>query len=374
MVSSISKTNNQPNQAPKKEEIDYNDKSKWTYPLNDKQISIIQDGFIDSEIYNLLPDEKKINYIPKPLPINMASLIKLLSDFGILATLLAPIFDVLKSLPKPNPFEKILVIFKTIDKLLDIISAIETLEDVPVIGTLASPVVRALRYIVEFFMSLFYAVIMLIDGTLMVLFKLRNDIPKIEERIKAMTTDGETPDELQSWIDKFKEGVLDPFMSTKEWNQLMKELNSLVQPINDIYSLSVNMTEKFSMIVDSLQHINQNGKNFMGDKICKIVLGKTWHEMELEAQERVEKEFNRGPLPKLFDIIEKLDKLMEQKYIDKDDYEMLKNHKKALKKQQAEKDLTSKILDEYTNVGNFGNDFSKAWEYNYDKPKSTISK
>lgn len=368
MVSSISKTNNQPNQAPKKEEIDYNDKSTWTYPLNDKQISIIQDGFIDSEIYNLLPDEEKINYIPKPLPINMASLIKLLSDFGILASLLAPIFDVLKSLPRPNPFEKILVIFKTIDKLLDIISAIETLEDVPVIGTLASPVVRALRYIVEFFMSLFYAVIMLIDGTLMVCFKLRNDIPKIEERIKAMTTDGETPDELQSWIDKFKEGVLDPFMSTKEWNQLMKELNSLVQPINDIYSLAVNMTKKFSMIVDSFKHIDWNGKDFYGNEFCKFVLGKTWHEMELEAQERVEKEFNRGPLPKLFDILDKLDKLMEQKYIDKEDYEMLKNHKKALKKQQAEEEYIGKSWDDFTS------DIKTAWEYNYDKPKSTISK
>lgn len=371
MVSSISKTNNQPNQAPKKEDkINYNDKSTWdTYPLNDKQISIIQDGFIDSEIYNILPDDEKKKYIPKPVPSHMGSIIKMLSDFGILATMLAPVFDVLKSLPQPNPFEKILVIFKTIDKLLDIISAIETLEDVPVIGTLASPVVRALRYIVEFFMSLFYAVIMLIDGTLMILFKLRNDIPKIEERINAMTLHGETPTGFWDAIDKFFEGTLDDgFYTTKEWNQLKKELNSLVQPINDIYSLSVNMTKKFSMIVDSLQQIDQNGKNFMGDQFCKIILGKTWHEMELEAQERVEKEFNRGPLPKLFDIIEKMDNLMKQQYIDKEDYERLKQHKKALKKQQAEKEYIGKSWDDFTS------DIKTAWEYNYDKPKSTISK
>lgn len=369
MVSSISKTNNQPNQAPKKEEIDYNDKSTWTYPLNDKQIAIIKEGFIDSEIYNILPDEEKKKYIPKPIPSHMGSIIKMLSDFGILATMLAPVFDVLKRLPQPNPFEKILVIFKTIDKLLDIISAIETLEDVPVIGTLASPVVRALRYIVEFFMSLFYAVIMLIDGTAMIIFKLREDIPKIEERINAMTLHGETPTGFWDAIDKFFEGTLDDgFYTTKEWNQLKKEFNSLVKPINDIYSLSVNMTEKFSMIVDSLQHINQNGKNFMGDKICKIVLGKTWHEMELEAQERVEKEFNKGPLPKLFDIIEKMDNLMKQQYIDKEDYERLKQHKKALKKQQAEKEYIGKSWDDFTS------DIKTAWEYNYDKPKSTISK
>lgn len=368
MVSSISKTNNQPNQAPKKEEIDYNDKKSWTCPLNDKQISIIQDDFIEMEEYKALPDEKKKDYIPKPIT-SMTSIIKLLSDFGILATLLAPIFDVLKSLPKPNPFEKILVIFKTIDKLLDIISAIETLEDVPVIGPLASPVVRALRYIVEFFMSLFYAVIMLIDGTLMVWFKLQKDLPKIEERIKIMFGQGESPEGLKKMIDRlseeFKDDALNVFMSTKEMNQLMKELNSLVQPINDIYTLAVNMTEKFSMIVDSFKHIDWNGEDFYGDQFCKFVLGKTWHEMELEAQERVEKEFNKGPLPKLFDILEKLDKLSEQQYINKEDYALLQQHKKALKKQQAEKEYIKSWDD-------IKSDFSNAWDY--DKPKSTISK
>lgn len=368
MVSSISKTNNQPNQAPKKEEIDYNNKKSWTYPLNDRQISIIQDGFINDEKYKSLDDEEKETYIPKPISTNMASLIKLLSDFGILATLLAPIFDVLKSLPKPNPFEKILVIFKTIDKLLDIISAIETLEDVPVIGTLASPVVRALRYIVEFFMSLFYAVIMLIDGTLMVWFKLQKDLPKITERIQVMFDNGETPEGFANMTKKFFEDSGDVFWSTKEMIQFRKELNSLVQPINDIYSLAVNMTKKFSMIVDSFKHIDWNGEDFYGDEFCKFVLGKTWHEMELEAQERVEKEFNRGPLPKLFDILDKLDKLMEQQYIKKEDYEMLKNHKKALKKQQAEEEYIGKSW------GDFTSDIKTAWEYNYDKPKSTISK
>ena len=180
MVSSISKTDNQPKQAPKKEEINYDDKRTWTYPLNDKQISIIQDGFIEMDYYKTLPDDKKKMYIPKPItaPNSLANIIKLLSDFGILATLSAPVFDVMKNFPQPNPFDKIVVIFKTIDKLMEIVTAIETLEDIPIIGTLASPVVRALRLIIEFFMAIFYAVIMLLDGTMMIIFKLEKDFPK----------------------------------------------------------------------------------------------------------------------------------------------------------------------------------------------------
>ena len=372
MVSSISKTDNQPKQAQKKEEIDYNDKNSWTYPLNDKQISIIQDGFIEMYYYKMLPDERKKDYIPKPIT-SISSIIKLLSDFGILATLLAPIFDVLKSLPKPNPFEKILVIFKMIDKLLDIISAIETLEDVPIIGQLAAPVVRALRLIIEFFMAIFYAVIMLIDGSLMIWFKLQKDLPKIKERLKIMFGQGESPEGFQNMIKRLKEefddDALNVFMNTKEMKKIINELNSLVKPINEIYSLAVNMTEKFSMICDSLSYIDWNSDNFLGDTFCKFVFGKTWHQMELEAQERVEKEFNKGPLPKLFDIIEKMDKLAEQQYILIEDYERLQNHKKALKKQQAEKAEKEEYLKSWDSVKN---DFSKAW--NYNTPKSTISK
>ena len=299
MVSSISKTDNQPKQAPKKEEINYDDKRTWTYPLNDKQISIIQDGFIEMDYYKTLPDDKKKMYIPKPItaPNSLANIIKLLSDFGILATLSAPVFDVMKNFPQPNPFDKIVVIFKTIDKLMEIVTAIETLEDIPIIGTLASPVVRALRLIIEFFMAIFYAVIMLLDGTMMIIFKLEKDLPKIKERWAIMWENGETPDRLSKEIkqleDEARDGNWDVFTSTKEWKQFLNELNSLVKPINEIYNLVINMTEKFSIIVDMFKYLDWRGEKFTLDNVSKFVLGKSWREMEEEAQERVEKEFNK---------------------------------------------------------------------------------
>ena len=71
-------------------------------------------------------------------------------------------------------------------------------------------------------------------------------------------------------------------------------------------------------------------------KFVKFVCGKSWSEMKRDAQVRAEKMFKGGPMMILSKINDALDGIGKSKYILKEDYIKLLEHKKAVKKQIAE--------------------------------------
>ena len=360
---SVSSTTNIPSKVVEKKKINYENEASWTVPYDEKQLEIIRDRMITGKTYENLKDKDKERYIKKPNEVSFAEIVQLLSDMGVLAVMLGPIFDLLKTVPQPNPIDKIVTAFKTIDKLMDLMTKIETLEDVPIIGPLAAPVLRSLRVFFEVCLALINFIIMIFDGTIFVWFKLKKQIPIIQQKIKEMKESNKDPDTLKKKIEQLEKEVEDGdyvFTSTKEYKQLVAELNKIAKPIFDIFDMTGKIIENFTLFVEMFDDIDWESENFVLEKFVKFVCGKSWSEMKKDAQVRAEKMFKGGPMTILAKITDAVDGFRESKYILKEDYIKLLEHKKAVKKQIAEEKARKEEEEKSKKTSEYGI-LAKAW-------------
>lgn len=209
-------------------------------PITRSELDAIKSRIIDLKQYDELSPEEKKEYVPYNPGLSDAALEKLIGAVNanmMLPIMMQPVMEILSRLPDPNPVQMLANLMKPINEIVKTLDAIKSIQDVPVVGQLAKPVVDLVNSLLEIFggiVALFLLVGRgvpvfadnLVDSWNIVKSWYKSDPPKTESILTAYANvDWETLMVENPFVAELVK-VLRP--------QIIQPLDTIVQTINTV--------------------------------------------------------------------------------------------------------------------------------------------
>ena len=300
--------------------------------VSSKEMEAIIGRIISPEQYRDLDPEAKdlyIPYNPGPLDAGMEQLIKLINSNMMIPIIMQPVYELLGKLPDPNPAQILENLLKPINSIFSTLDEIKNLQDVPVIGQLAKPIVDLINQILEVF-----------GGMIALFFLISRGAPIFMDNIEKS---GKILKDYMKRKDEKTESAMTAYKNI-DWEELAKKSPLVKEFIKTIRPQILDPLETIEETVDTiilLVTVIENMKFTYDDqiknweKIFKFCGIKTEY-LKIPTEEETMKKLGNSPLKIVKDWNETLEKTLSPRYILKTDNERLRQIRQQQEQEEQE--------------------------------------
>lgn len=306
--------------------------------MTKKELDALKSRIISPEQYRDLDPEEKEKYIPYNPGVGDAALeqlIRIINSQMMIPILMQPVFEILSRLPNPNPVQTLANIARPINEIVKTLDAIKSIEDVPVVGQLAKPVVDLVNSLLEVFggiISLFFLI-----GKGVPLFA-DNVVDSYEILEKYMKTQNENSESIMTAYAEvdWKE------LATN--NPIMDEFIKVIRP--QIIEPLDTITKTIDTLGTAVTALKASGATFkmQVDTWSKLLefLGVNTDALHIPTDAEVASKLS-SPLNVVKSWNESLENLLSTRYITKEDNaKLLKLREEQEAKEKAEEEAKKK--------------------------------
>lgn len=313
--------------------------------LSKNELDAIVSRIISPDQYRDLDKEDKELYMPyNPSAGNAAleQLMRVISSNMMLPILMQPVYEILSRLPDPNPIEKLANLMRPLEQMLKTLDAIKSLEDVPVVGQLAKPVVDLINSLLEVF-----------GGFISLFFLIGRGVPLFWDNAKR------SKDILKKYMDENEENTesIMTAYSEVDWKDLAANNPVMYQFIKTIRPQIIEPLDTITKTVDTLittiEAIEESGATYDDqlknwERIFKF-LGIKTDSLKIPTDEEVASKLS-NPLNVVKSWNETLENICGSRYILKSDNEkLMKIRLEQEAKKKAEEEAKKKNEQEKKN-------------------------
>lgn len=302
--------------------------------MSKKELDALKSRIITADQYRDLDPEEKEKYIPYNPGVGDAALeqlIRIINSQMMIPILMQPVFEIMSRLPNPNPAQTLANIAQPINEIVKTLDTIKSLEDVPVVGELAKPVVDLVNSLLEVvggFISLFFLI-----GKGLPLFydNAVDSYHMIEKYMKTQKENSESIMTAYAEVDWKELAANNPIMD--EFIKIIRP--QIIQPLDTI-------TKTINTIGVAIAALEASGATFKGQmntwsKLFKF-LGVKTDALHIPTDSEVESKLS-NPLNVVKTWNESLENFLSTRYILKEDNAtLLKLREKQEAKKKAEED------------------------------------
>ena len=302
--------------------------------MSKKELDALKSRIITADQYRDLDPEEKEKYIPYNPGVGDAALeqlIRIINSQMMIPILMQPVFEIMSRLPNPNPAQTLANIAQPINEIVKTLDTIKSLEDVPVVGELAKPVVDLVNSLLEVvggFISLFFLI-----GKGLPLFydNAVDSYHMIEKYMKTQKENSESIMTAYAEVDWKELAANNPIMD--EFIKIIRP--QIIQPLDTI-------TKTINTIGVAIAALEASGATFKGQmntwsKLFKF-LGVKTDALHIPTDSEVESKLS-NPLNVVKTWNESLENFLSTRYITKEDNAtLLKLREKQEAKKKAEED------------------------------------
>ena len=299
-----------------------------------KKLDALKSRIITADQYRDLDPEEKEKYIPYNPGVGDAALeqlIRIINSQMMIPILMQPVFEIMSRLPNPNPAQTLANIAQPINEIVKTLDTIKSLEDVPVVGELAKPVVDLVNSLLEVvggFISLFFLI-----GKGLPLFydNAVDSYHMVEKYMKTQKENSESIMTAYAEVDWKELAANNPIMD--EFIKIIRP--QIIQPLDTI-------TKTINTIGVAIAALEASGATFKGQmntwsKLFKF-LGVKTDALHIPTDSEVESKLS-NPLNVVKTWNESLENFLSTRYITKEDNAtLLKLREKQEAKKKAEED------------------------------------
>lgn len=302
--------------------------------MSKKELDALKSRIITADQYRDLDPEEKEKYIPYNPGVGDAALeqlIRIINSQMMIPILMQPVFEIMSRLPNPNPAQTLANIAQPINEIVKTLDTIKSLEDVPVVGELAKPVVDLVNSLLEVvggFISLFFLI-----GKGLPLFydNAVDSYHMVEKYMKTQKENSESIMTAYAEVDWKELAANNPIMD--EFIKIIRP--QIIQPLDTI-------TKTINTIGVAIAALEASGATFKGQmntwsKLFKF-LGVKTDALHIPTDSEVESKLS-NPLNVVKTWNESLENFLSTRYITKEDNAtLLKLREKQEAKKKAEED------------------------------------
>lgn len=297
-----------------------------------KEMEAIINRIITPEQYrDLDPDDKElyIPYNPGPLDAGMEQLIKIINSNMMLPIIMQPVYELISKLPDPNPAQILANLLKPIDAIISTLTEIEKLQDVPVVGQLAKPVVDLINELLEVF-----------GGMISLFFLISRGVPIFMDNIEKS---GKMLKDYMKRKDEKTESVMTAYKNI-DWEELAKKSPLVKEFIKTIRPQILEPLESITdtaaaiiAIVSIIENMNfsYDGQVKKWEKILKFCGIKTEY-LKIPTEEETNRKLGNSPLKVVKDWNEMLENTLSPRYILKTDNARLRQIRQQQEQEEQE--------------------------------------
>lgn len=306
--------------------------------MTNKELEALKSRIITAEQYRDLDPEEKEKYIPYNPGIGDAALeqlIRIINSQMIIPILMQPVFEIMSRLPNPNPAQTLANIAQPINEIVKTLDAIKSLEEVPVIGQLAKPLVDLINSLLE-----------VIGGFVSLFFLIGKGIPLFTDNLVK------SYDIIKQYMKtnpKISESILTAYAEV-DWeelvanNPIMDEFVKIIRP--QIIEPLDTITKTIDTIGVAVTALEASGTTYEGQlntwsKLLKF-LGVKTDALHIPTDDEVKQKLT-NPLGVMKSWNESLENLCSTRYITKEDNQkLLKLREEQEAKEKAEEEAKKK--------------------------------
>ena len=302
--------------------------------MSKKELDALKSRIITADQYRDLDPEEKEKYIPYNPGVGDAALeqlIRIINSQMMIPILMQPVFEIMSRLPNPNPAQTLANIAQPINEIVKTLDTIKSIEDVPVVGELAKPVVDLVNSLLEVvggFISLFFLI-----GKGLPLFydNAVDSYHMVEKYMKTQKENSESIMTAYAEVDWKELAANNPIMD--EFIKIIRP--QIIQPLDTI-------TKTINTIGVAIAALEASGATFKGQmntwsKLFKF-LGVKTDALHIPTDSEVESKLS-NPLNVVKTWNESLENFLSTRYITKEDNAtLLKLREKQEAKKKAEED------------------------------------
>lgn len=286
--------------------------------ITKKELDEIKSRIIQQIDYRFLPPSEKNRYIPYNPGTGdeaLEKLIGLINSNMMLPILMQPVMEILSKIPDPNPVQMLANLMKPINEVVKTLDSIKSLQDVPVIGELAKPVVDLVNSLLEIFGGIIGLLFLIGRGTPVFFDNLGHSV----DIVKKWYNDN--PDSSESIMSAYAAVDWDELLLENPFaEELVKVLRpKIIQPLDTIAQTISTVIAAWNVIEASGATYEAQIKNW--EKVLKF-LGVNTKALKIPTEE----ESARKYAPVMDVVTEwnaKLENMLSPKYILKEDNERL---------------------------------------------------
>ena len=302
--------------------------------ISKKELDALKSRIITADQYRDLDPEEKEKYIPYNPGVGDAALeqlIRIINSQMMIPILMQPVFEIMSRLPNPNPAQTLANIAQPINEIVKTLDTIKSLEDVPVVGELAKPVVDLINSLLEVvggFISLFF---LIGKGVPLFIDNAVDSYHMIENYMKTQEENSESIMTAYAEVDWKELAANNPIMD--EFIKIIRP--QIIQPLDTI-------TKTIDTIGVAITALEASGATFKGQmntwsKLFKF-LGVKTDALHIPTDSEVEAKLS-NPLGVVKSWNESLENLLSTRYITKEDNAtLLKLREEQEAKKKAEED------------------------------------
>lgn len=302
--------------------------------MSKKELDALKSRIITADQYRDLDPEEKEKYIPYNPGVGDAALeqlIRIINSQMMIPILMQPVFEIMSRLPNPNPAQTLANIAQPINEIVKTLDTIKSLEDVPVVGELAKPVVDLINSLLEVvggFISLFF---LIGKGVPLFIDNAVDSYHMIEKYMKTQEENSESIMTAYAEVDWKELAANNPIMD--EFIKIIRP--QIIQPLDTI-------TKTINTIGVAITALEASGATFKGQmntwsKLFKF-LGVKTDALHIPTDSEVEAKLT-NPLGVVKSWNESLENLLSTRYITKEDNAtLLKLREEQEAKKKAEED------------------------------------
>lgn len=302
--------------------------------ISKKELDALKSRIITADQYRDLDPEEKEKYIPYNPGVGDAALeqlIRIINSQMMIPILMQPVFEIMSRLPNPNPAQTLANIAQPINEIVKTLDTIKSLEDVPVVGELAKPVVDLINSLLEVvggFISLFF---LIGKGVPLFADNAVDSYHMIEKYMKTQEENSESIMTAYAEVDWKELAANNPIMD--EFIKIIRP--QIIQPLDTI-------TKTINTIGVAITALEASGATFKGQmntwsKLFKF-LGVKTDALHIPTDSEVEAKLS-NPLGVVKSWNESLENLLSTRYITKEDNAtLLKLREEQEAKKKAEED------------------------------------
>ena len=310
--------------------------------MTKKELDALKSRIITADQYRDLDPEEKEKYIPYNPGVGDAALeqlIRIINSQMMIPILMQPVFEIMSRLPNPNPAQTLANIAQPINEIVKTLDAIKSLEDVPVIGQIAKPLVDLVNSLLEViggFVSLFF---LIGKGVPLFTDNLVDSYHIIEQYMKT------NPENSESILTAYAEVDWEELATN---NPIMDEFIKIIRP--QIIQPLDTITKTIDTIGVAVTALEASGTTYEGQlntwsKLFKF-LGVKTDALHIPTDDEVKQKLS-NPLGVMKSWNESLENLCSTRYITKDDNQkLLKLREEQEAKKKAEEEAKKKAKEE----------------------------
>ena len=302
--------------------------------MTKKELDALKSRIITADQYRDLNPEEKEKYIPYNPGVGDAALeqlIRVINSQMMIPILMQPVFEIMSRLPNPNPAQTLANIAQPINEIVKTLDTVKSLEDVPVIGQLAKPLVDLVNSLLEViggFVSLFF---LIGKGVPLFADNLVDSYHIIEQYMKT------NPESSESILTAYAEVDWEELATN---NPIMDEFIKIIRP--QIIQPLGTITKTIDSIGVAVTALEASGTTYKAqlntwEKLFKF-LGVKTDALHIPTDSEVESKLS-NPLNVVKTWNEGLENFLSTRYIlKKDDEKLTKLRLEQEAKKQAEED------------------------------------